>query len=521
MLSLKNVKVPVSENIDYKKIIAKYLGVSSNKIISYKIYKESVDARVGHEFCYVYEFLVEVSDEDKYLKNKHVTKYIEEVYEFPKCGNTPLVSRPVIVGAGPAGLFCAYMLAKHGYKPILFERGKSVEERIKDVDTFWRDGILNKNSNVQFGEGGAGTFSDGKLNTLTHDRMHRAREVFNIFVSCGAHEDILYSNHPHIGSDVLRDVIKELRNKIISWGGEIHFNSLVSDLIINNGEVKGVIVNGEKIASEVVVLAIGHSARDTFNMLYNNNLNIISKPFAVGVRIVHPQELIDKNQYPLVYPNLPPASYKLTYTNSDGRGVYSFCMCPGGYVVSSASGDTSVVTNGMSNYMRDSEFANSAIIVTVDSKDYGDGVFDGLKFMESLENNAYKLAGGALPIQKFRDYEIGKISKDIENTDAFTKGRVKECNINDIFPDYINKALKNGINYFDNKIHGFKDGVILAPETRTSSPVRIVRDENLESNILGIYPCGEGSGYAGGITTSAVDGIKVAEEIAKKYKNVI
>ena len=521
MLSVKNVKVRVDEKIDYKSIIAKHLKTSTNNIIRYKIYKESIDARVNHDFCYVYEFLVDVKNEDDYLKIKNVTKYNECIYEFPKIGDKCLENRPIIVGAGPAGLFCAYMLAKHGYKPIIFERGKCVEERIKDVEEFWNKGILKDNSNVQFGEGGAGTFSDGKLNTLTNDKMHRAREVFNIFVSCGANEDIMYSNHPHIGSDILRNVIQNLRRKIIAYGGDIQFNSLVENLIIDNGEVKGVLVNGKKVYSKVVVLAIGHSARDTFYMLHNNNLNITSKPFAVGVRIVHLQELIDKNQYPKVYPNIPRATYKLTYTNSDGRGVYSFCMCPGGYVVNSSSDNMSVVTNGMSNYKRDSGFANSAIIVTVDSKDYGSNIFDGLKFMESLEKRAYKLTGGYLPIQKFKDYEMGKISKDIKDTDLFVKGNVIECNINDLFPDYINKALKNGINYFDNKIHGFKDGLILAPETRTSSPIRIFRDENMESNILGVYPCGEGSGYAGGITTSAVDGIKVAEEIAKKYKNMI
>ena len=271
-----------------------------------------------------------------------------------------------------------------------------------------------------------------------------------------------------------------------------------------------------------MLLCVGHSARDTFEMLYKHNVNIKQKPFAMGVRIEQKQSDINLSQYGSKrVDGLPNADYKLVTHLPNGHSVFTFCMCPGGQVIASSSNDGEIVTNGMSNYLRDSGYANSAIIVTVSNKDYGNNVFDGLKFMETLERNTYELTNGALAIQKFSDYKLGKISKDIKNTDAFVKGRAKECNINDIFPDYINKALKNGINYFDSKIHGFKEGIILAPETRTSSPIRIIRNVTLESNILGIYPCGEGSGYAGGITTSAVDGIKVAEEIAKKYKSML
>ncbi len=519
MLSLKNIKVPIDNKKDLRDIIAKYLHVNSDKIISYKIHKEAIDARPKHEFCYVYEFWVEITNEEQYL-SKNVTKVVEEKYTFPQLGTKKLNNRPVIIGLGPAGLFAAYELAKHGYKPVVYERGKCIEERVKDVEEFWQSGKLNPNSNVQFGEGGAGTFSDGKLNTLVKNKQARMTEVFDVFASCGAPEEITYSNHPHIGTDKLREVIKNMREQIISWGGEINYNSLLEDLIIENNQVTGVIINGKEIDTEVVVLAIGHSARDTFNMLLAKNIAMMSKPFAVGVRIVHPQELIDKNQYPHPYPHLPASSYKLTYTAKNSRGVYSFCMCPGGYVVNASSENVSVVTNGMSNYQRDSGYANSAIIVTVNEKDYGTNTLDGLKFMESIEHKTYELTKGALAIQKFKDYENNKVSTKIDCHD-FVKGQVSYIDINKIFPDYLNESLKEGINYFNTKIPGFNKGIILAPETRTSSPVRIIRDANLESNIAGIYPCGEGSGYAGGITTSAIDGIKVAEEIAKRYANML
>lgn len=521
MLILKNIKVPIDNTKDFKGIIAKYLNTSLNNIISYKIARESIDARPNHEFCYVYEFLVEVKNENKYLNNKNISVYNETKYVFPKIGEQKLTTNPIIIGAGPAGLFAAYMLAKNGYKPVLYERGKKISERIKDVEDFWQTGKLNINSNVQFGEGGAGTFSDGKLNTLVKDKLGRGKEVLKIFVECGAPEEILYSSHPHIGSDKLREVISNMREKIISWGGKINYNSLLEDLIIEKDKITGVVINGENISAEIVVLAIGHSARDTFKMLLDNHLNLEAKPFAIGIRIVHPQSLIDKNQYPKLYKSLPPATYKLTYTNDDHRGVYSFCMCPGGYVVNASSEYGGVVTNGMSNYQRDSGFANSAIIVTVSKDDFGDYPLAGLNFMEQIEKNTYQLTQGKLAIQTFKDYESNQVSPVISNVDDYAKGLTCPIDINKIFPSYINSALKDGINYFDTKISGFKEGIILAPETRTSSPVRIIRNENSESNILGVYPCGEGSGYAGGITTSAIDGIKVAEEIAKKYSNVI
>lgn len=520
MLSLKNIKVPVEFNGNLDEIIKKYLKVD---LIDYKILKKSLDARSKHEFAYIYEFGVTIKNEDKYLshnKNKNITKYQKKAYSFPKCGNKILNNRPIVVGLGPAGLFASYFLAKKGYKPIIFERGKALEERIKDVENFWRLGILNPNSNVQFGEGGAGTFSDGKLNTQAKDKEGRISEVLKIFVECGAPEDILYEKNPHIGTDNLRRVVKNLREKIRYYGGTIHYNSTLEDIIIKNEKLDSIVVNGKSFKTDVLVLAAGHSAKDTFNMLYERKVNIISKPFAIGIRIVHPQNLINKCQYPTLYPNLPSASYKLTH-NASGRGIYSFCMCPGGFVVNASSDNNTVLINGMSNYLRDSGFANSAIIVTVNENDFGHNPLDGLKYMENIEKRTFELTKGKIPIQRFKDYEKNIVSSNILDIQKFVKGSTKYININDIFPEYINSSLKEGINYFNSLIPGFNEGIILAPETRTSSPVRILRSVNLESNISGIYPCGEGSGYAGGITTSAVDGIKVAEEIAKKYSSML
>ena len=520
MLSLKNIKVPVEFNGNLDEIIKKYLKVD---LIDYKILKKSLDARSKHEFAYIYEFGVTIKNEDKYLshnKNKNITKYQKKAYSFPKCGNKILNNRPIVVGLGPAGLFASYFLAKKGYKPIIFERGKALEERIKDVENFWRLGILNPNSNVQFGEGGAGTFSDGKLNTQAKDKEGRISEVLKIFVECGAPEEILYEKNPHIGTDNLRTVVKNLREKIRYYGGTIHYNSTLEDIIIKNEKLDSIVVNGKSFKTDVLVLAAGHSARDTFNMLYERKVNIISKPFAIGIRIVHSQNLINKCQYPTLYPNLPSASYKLTH-NASGRGIYSFCMCPGGFVVNASSDNNTVLINGMSNYLRDSGFANSAIIVTVNENDFGHNPLDGLKYMENIEKRTFELTKGKIPIQRFKDYEKNIVSSNILDIQKFVKGSTKYIDINNIFPKYINSSLKEGIDYFNSLIPGFNEGIILAPETRTSSPVRILRSVNLESNISGIYPCGEGSGYAGGITTSAVDGIKVAEEIAKKYSSML
>ena len=518
MIRIKNIRINIVPEFDIYEIASKKLKVSKEKINKVVIHKKSIDARNKMMFAYVLDLDVDILNEDKYL-SKNVVKVENEDYVLSCCGNEILNYRPVVIGAGPAGLFCTYMLAKYGYKPILFERGEKIEDRIKTVDELWNKNIFSLNSNVQFGEGGAGTFSDGKLNTLVKDKENRMREVFKIFVECGAPEEIMYDNKPHIGTDVLRNVIVNLRNKIKSYDGEIYYNSLLEDIFFENNKLKSIVVNGKNIDTDVLVLAIGHSARDTFRMMNQKKFLMESKPFAVGVRIIHPQKIINENQYPVNYSFLPPASYKLTYKSKSGRGVYSFCMCPGGYVVNARSTEDGICINGMSNYKRETNYANSAIVVTVNNEDYGNGVLDGMIFQEKLEKNAYKIGNGFIPVQKYGDYKIGLVSSSID-VNAF-KGHCNEANINDIFPTYINESLVEGIDYFNNKINGFNDtdAIIAAPEARTSSPIRICRDENFEANVKGVYPCGEGAGYAGGITTSAMDGLKIFEAIYKKYKN--
>lgn len=517
MIRLKNVRCKVVENINIYEVASKRLGVKVSDIKMVKIHKKSIDARSKMLFSYVFDLDVLIDNEKKYLgKNVEVVKDVE--YELPASGNLTLSSRPIVVGAGPAGLFASYMLALHGFKPLIVERGSCIEKRIKDVELFWKSNKFNENSNVLFGLGGAGTFSDGKLNTLVKDKSGRMKKVFEIFEDCGAPSEIMYEHMPHIGTDVLRTVVVNLRKKIEALGGVFKFDTTLRDIKIEDDRIKGIYTKDEFIACEVLVLAIGHSARDTFKMLYNKGLDMESKPFAVGIRIVHPQELIDKNQYPVSHPFLPPASYKLTYKAKNNHGVYSFCMCPGGYVVNASSSTHGICINGMSDYKRDSGFANSAIVVTVGEKDYGEGVFAGLNFQENIESLSYKVGKGLIPIQKYGDYKNNTLS-DVNITNQF-KGSVTPSNINEIFPPFINESLKEGIDYFNKHINGFNgdDVIIAAPEARTSSPVRIKRGEFLQSNIKGIYPCGEGSGYAGGITTSAIDGIKVFENIYKIYK---
>ncbi len=518
MIRIHNIRTRVEEQIDLYQIVSHKLKINKNDILQLQIHKKSIDARNKQMFAYVFDVDVKLKNEAIKL-TKDMEMVVKEDYELPCNGLQSLSKRPVIIGAGPAGLFAAYMLSQYGYKPIIMERGEPIEQRVKDVSMLWQHNDFKKNSNVQFGEGGAGTFSDGKLNTLVKDKNHRIKKVLEIFVECGAPEEILYDSKPHIGTDILQNVIINMRKQIITWGGEFYYESCLEDIILKNNRIKSIIVNGEEIETDLLILAIGHSARDTFSMLLKRGLNITSKPFAVGVRIIHSQEMIDQNQYPINYPFLPPATYKLTYKSSLGRGVYSFCMCPGGYVVNARSDDMGVCVNGMSNYKRDSGYANSAIIVTVGPDDYGKNPLDGMYFQEKIEQKAWQLTAGAIPVQKYNDYKIGVISSG-NVLDAF-KGQTKFCNLQEILPDYINSAIIEGVDYFDTKIKGFgrDEALIAGPETRTSSPIRMIRDENLESNILGIYPCGEGSGYAGGITTSAVDGLKVFESIYKMYKS--
>lgn len=515
MLRIKNIKINVKDDNQEKAIKDYILSKYKLEIIEFKINKKSIDARHKPDVFYVYEIDVDINDK-KSLKYDNIEEIIDEEYKLPNLSKT-LQKRPIIIGFGPAGIFCSYILAKLGLKPIIFERGKEIDERIKDVEEFWNNNKLNINSNIQFGEGGAGTFSDGKLNTMIKEKL-RQKYVFKTFIECGAPEEILYINKPHIGTDELRTVIKNLRNKIIELGGEIHYNSTLTNINIENNAVKSIVINNnDEYETNDLVLAIGHSARDTFKML-NDYLTMTPKPFAVGIRVQHKQELISKNQYGDSYKYLEPADYKLTYQTKDGRGVYSFCMCPGGFVVNSSSEENRLCINGMSNHGRNEENANSAIVVTISPSDYGSNIFDGMKFQENLENKAYIEGKGLIPISLYKDYKNNHISTNFGKIKPIFKGSYNFANINNIFPDYINSSLKEAMEDFNKKIKGFSDDdvIIAAVEARTSSPIRIIRDDNFESNIKGIYPCGEGAGYAGGITSAAIDGIKVAEKIIIK-----
>lgn len=519
MIRIKQIKLPVDSNSKENLIkkTAQKLKIKENKIEKLIISKLSLDARKTP--TYVYEVDVKLENEKKYLKNSDITTTPDETYKFEILGQNKLNKKPIIIGSGPAGLFAAYILAENGYNPIIIERGKSVEERIKDVENFWKTGKLNPNSNVQFGEGGAGTFSDGKLNTQNKDKFFRNKKVLETFVKNGAPQSILYLHNPHIGTDLLTKVIKNMREEIIKMGGQIYYNTLFNDFKTNEGKLTQIKLNDEWIDCETLILATGHSSRDTFEMLYKKGLNMTSKPFAVGIRIQHPQTLINLNQYKTLRMDLPPASYKLTYQTKEKRGVYSFCMCPGGYVVNSSSEEGHLCINGMSNQSRDSENANSAIIVTINQNDFGNHPLDGIKFQRNLEKLAYQKGNGKIPVQLFKDFKENKISTSFKSINPVFKGEYNFVNINEILPNYITNSLKEGINYFDAKIKGFAndDAIIAAVESRTSSPIKIPRDDNFISNIDGIYPCGEGAGYAGGIMTSAIDGIRVAEAIAKHY----
>ena len=500
--------------------IAKKLNVKKEAIINYEILKESIDARKKPNIYLVYEVAVSLSNEKEFLnKNKNYQTYEKPSFNFKVTG-TEIIKRPIIVGSGPAGLFAAYLLAEFGYKPIIIERGEPVEDRLNTVNKFWETGKLNPNSNVQFGEGGAGTFSDGKLNTLIKDST-RQRKVFETFVEHGADLDILYKNKPHIGTDMLINIVSSMRKKIISLGGEYRFNTTLTDLIIKDNKLTGIKVNNsEVINTDICILAIGHSARDTFYML-NNYLEMTSKPFAVGIRIQHPQKEINKAQYGVEeIPALGNADYKLTHKCSNGKGVYTFCMCPGGYVVNASSEEGKLAINGMSNHDRASGIANSAVVVTIDEDDYGHNLFDGLEFQRKMEAKAYEIGKSKIPVSLYEDYKNNKISTEFKTIKPQIKGEYSFANINEIFPSTINESIKEGIENFAKKIpiYNNPDSIIAGVESRTSSPIHINRDDNLESNIKGIYPCGEGAGYAGGITSAAIDGIRVVESIISKYK---
>ena len=526
MIRLRQLKLKVENDStsNLKEIIKSKLKINIEEILDIKIIKKSIDARDKNAIYYVYEVDVKVNNEWETIskiKSNDIIISPDETYSYIKTGVKKLDDKIVIVGSGPAGLFSAYMLASNGYKPLIIERGEKVEDRVKTVENFFKTGILNTNSNIQFGEGGAGTFSDGKLNTLVKDKCFRMKKVFEIFVECGADESILYEAHPHIGTDVLRKVVINMRNKIISMGGTFRYNTCLTDIKIDNNKISSIIVNNdEEIKCSVLVLAIGHSARDTFYMLNSHNINMCAKPFAMGIRIMHPQNFINKSQYGEKYFNmLPSASYKLTYNTSD-RGIYTFCMCPGGYVVNASSEEGFLAINGMSNHDRDSGVANSAIVVSVNPSDFGSNPLDGIEFQRKIEKKAYQACNGKIPIQLLKDFYDNKVSTKLGSVKPLFKGNYAFSNINDILPNFITYSIKEAINDYDKKIKNYKldDAIISCVESRTSSPVRMIRNDSLVSSVDGIYPIGEGAGYAGGITTSAMDGIKASEAIMDLYK---
>ena len=512
MLRITNIKLsPDEDESVLKERVKKKYGIKQIK--SLRIAKKSVDARRKSDVHYVYALDVETENDKKYV-GKNAAMHEPKRYIFPS-GNIP--QKPVVIaGTGPAGLMCGLTLAKNGVKVIICERGKCIAERKADVKAFWENGELNAESNVQFGEGGAGTFSDGKLTTGIND--YRIAYVLEEFYKHGAPEEILYAAKPHIGTDKLEIMAVNIREDIKAHGGEIRFSTKVTDIVAEDGRLKGVGVNGsEIIETDTLVLAVGHSARDTFEMLKKRGVPMQRKAFSVGARIEHPQEMINKSQYGEFYKKMGAADYKLSVHLESGRSVYTFCMCPGGYVVASASEEGGVVTNGMSYFDRGGKNANSAVLVNVTPEDFaGEDVLAGMYFQRELERKAFEYGGRGYkaPAQRVGDF-LG-IEKEGIQTEPTYKPGVAYTDIAKIFPEFVAQSLKEGILAMDKRLHGFADAgaVLTAPETRSSSPVRIIRDkESFMSQLRGLYPCGEGAGYAGGITSAAVDGVKTAERI--------
>ncbi len=536
MIRIQQLKLPVGHTKQQLlQKIAKMIRKKPEDILEYRIRRRSIDARKKQEISFVYTVDVRTEHESgilKHLKNSQVSKAEEVTYQFPDSSKgQSLKHPPVVVGCGPAGLFCAYLLAEHGYRPVILERGKSIGERTREVEQFWIDNVLNVKSNVQFGEGGAGTFSDGKLNTLVNDVKGRNRKVLEIFIRHGAPESIAYESKPHIGTDILRDVVRNMRRQIESWGGTYFFDSCVTNLEFYQDKLSALLCKDQntgkvvRLETEIAVLAIGHSARDTFEMLHRQGFQMEAKSFAVGLRVEHPQFMINRAQYGVeAADKLPPASYKVTANLENGRGVYSFCMCPGGYVVNASSEEGQIAVNGMSYSKRDGKNANSAIIVTVTPQDFpGEGPLAGVEFQRKLEAKAYELGAGKIPQQLFGDFEAGTITAAYGGFMSEVKGLHAFAPLHQLFPEEIRTSFCQGMHQFAKRISDFDrtDAILSGVESRTSSPVRISRDKSFQSSKKGVYPCGEGAGYAGGIMSAAMDGMKIAEAIAGVYKSPI
>ena len=532
MLRVSNIKISINDDKSkILKLVMNKLKIKENELIKYHIFKESIDARKKGKIDFVYTVDVEVKNEQKLLKKalKDVVEVKQPSYIDIKHGSNKMNYRPVVVGSGPAGLFASLLLAQRGYNPLLIERGLDVDERTKDINNFWNNRIFKNNSNVQFGEGGAGTFSDGKLTTRIKDI--RCRKVLEELVNFGSPDEILYSHKPHVGTDILKNVVKNIREEIKRLGGEVRFNTQVTDIEVENDIIKAVVVNNkERIECDHVIFAVGHSARDSYEMLYSKGVKIIQKPFAIGARIEHPQVLINKSQYKEFYdhPRLGAADYRLIEHTSNGRTAYSFCMCPGGTVIASASNEFEVVTNGMSEHARDKANANSAFLVNVTPEDFGSThPLAGIEFQRKYEKLAYELGGKNYnaPMQLVGDFLNDNITTDIGKVQPSYKPGVTGSDLRECLPEFVTSTMKEALVSLDKKLNGFAmhDAVLTGVETRSSAPVRIVRDEETLQSVStkNLYPCGEGAGYAGGIVTAAVDGIKCAEKIIGKYCPIV
>lgn len=539
MLRITEIKLPLDHAEEALRMaLLKKLGIPADELLAFSIFKRGVDARKAHAILLVYSLDVSLKNEAKTLakfnKDPHVRPTPDTSYQFVSQAPLNLRHRPVVVGFGPAGIFAALILAQSGFKPIVLERGKAVRERTQDTWGLWRKGVLNPESNVQFGEGGAGTFSDGKLYSQIKDPKHYGRKVLQEFVKAGAPEEILYVSHPHIGTFRLVGMVEEMRNTITALGGEIRFQSKVTDIEIaadrtGENQVQAVVLeSGERITTNHLVLAVGHSARDTFEMIHHKGIYVEAKPFSIGFRIEHPQSLIDRARHGpnAQHPILGAADYKLVHHANNGRSVYSFCMCPGGTVVAAASEPHRVVTNGMSQYSRNERNANAGIVVGITPEvDFPGHPLAGMELQRKLEGQAYELGGSnyKAPAQLISDFLANRPSTQFgEVVPSYTPG-VHLTNLDTVLPEFAISAIREAIPHFAKQIKGFDlpDGLLTGVETRTSSPIRIKRDDtNLQSiNTKGLYPTGEGAGYAGGILSAGVDGIRVAEAVALSIAN--
>jgi uncharacterized FAD-dependent dehydrogenase len=528
VLRVLNVRTAVPMHGSLEQLAAKKLKCRKEAIVQVRVIRRSIDARHKPDIYFVFTLLVQVHDEQHVLRhcrgNKDVIPVVENKVVRVQTGSLDLECRPIVVGTGPAGLLAALTLARYGYRPLILERGYDIEQRALHVEEFWNGGAFRPDSNVQFGEGGAGTFSDGKLTTRVNHPM--MSQIIDVFVEAGAPDEIRYAYNPHIGTDILRRVVKRIRHMIEEAGGEVRFNSCVTDIVTDAaGCIRSVTVNGsESVPASVVILGIGHSARDTYYMLHDKGIRMEAKPFSVGVRIEHPQDLIDWAQYghSASELGLDAADYALVYHRSDGRAAYSFCMCPGGQVVAAASEAGGVVTNGMSLHDRGSGIANSALVVNVTTADVGGGPLDGIVFQRKYERLAF-MAGGSdyrAPAQSVGDF-LGRPGAKRDGSVYSYRPGVTWTDLHEVLPEFASATLEQALPYFGRRIHGFDgdDIVMTGVETRTSAPVRILRGiDRVAVDTGGLYPVGEGAGYAGGIMSAALDGMESAIQIIEKYK---